>query len=92
MSRTLHLACYDVCDHRRLARTTRYLASYRVAGQKSVPELWITPAELATIQADLAALLDPQADKLQIVALDPRMQPHCMGVASTFDRGDFYVL
>lgn len=92
MSRILHLACYDVCEPRRLARTTRYLTSYRVGGQKSVPELWVTPAELATIQRDVTALLDLEADKLLLMALDPRMQPHCLGVASTFTRGAFYVL
>ena len=47
MPRTLYLVAYDVCgDPRRLARVGRYFHSYRVAGQKSVPEIWVTPAEL----------------------------------------------
>ena len=48
MARTLYLVAYDVCEPRRLARVGRYFKSYRVAGQKSVPEIWITPAELRT--------------------------------------------
>ena len=55
MPRTLYLVAYDVCgDARRLARVGRYLRSYRVAGQKSVPEIWVTPAELRTISAAMA--------------------------------------
>ena len=55
MPRNLYLVAYDVCDPKRLSRVGRYFHSYRVAGQKSVPEIWVTPAELAHIQADLHA-------------------------------------
>lgn len=69
MPRTLYLVAYDVCgDARRLARVGRYFQSYRVAGQKSVPEIWVTPAELRTISADMAQLLDSSTDRLQLVA------------------------
>lgn len=86
MARTLYLVAYDVCHPRRLARVTRYFHSFRVAGQKSVPEIWVTPAELRAIEADLRQLLDAQADRLQLIALDPRMRPRCMGQAATFDN------
>lgn len=92
MARTLHLACYDVRDPRRLARTTRYLGAWRVAGQKSVPELWLTPAELGTIQRELSALLHAGEDRLQIVALDPRMKPRCLGQAATFAARHFCIV
>ena len=84
MARTLYLVAYDVCNPRRLARVTRYFHSYRVAGQKSVPEIWITPAERATIEADMARLLQTEEDRLQLIALDPRMAPRCMGQAESF--------
>lgn len=84
MPRTLYLVAYDVGEPQRLARVTRYFKSYRVAGQKSVPEIWVTPTELRTILVDLEQLLDTQTDRIQLMALDPRMQPRCMGQASTF--------
>jgi len=91
MPRTLYLVAYDVCQPRRLARVTRYFNSYRVAGQKSVPEIWVTPSELALIQADVARLLDEADDRLQVIALDPRMRPRCMGQAATFKTAHFCV-
>lgn len=85
MHRTLYLVAYDVCgDPHRLASVGRYFQGYRVAGQKSVPEIWVTPAELQTIRRDMSGLLDTRIDRLQILALDPRMQRHCLGRAATF--------
>lgn len=91
MARTLYLVAYDVCEPRRLAGVTRYFHSYRVAGQKSVPEIWVTPGELAAIAADLRQMLDAEVDRLQMVALDPRMKPRCMGQAQTFGATHFCV-
>ena len=91
MARTVNLVAYDVCNPRRLARVTRYFHSYRVAGQKSVPEIWITPAERATIEADMARLLQTEEDRLQLIALDPRMAPRCMGQAESFKATHFCV-
>lgn len=93
MSRTLYLVAYDVCgDPRRLARVSRYFQGYRVAGQKSVPEIWVTPAELETIRRDMNRLLDTSADRLQLIALDPRMQRRCLGRAATFSTPYFCVM
>ena len=91
MPRTLYLVAYDVCDPKRLARVGRYFHSYRVAGQKSVPEIWVTPGELGTIEADMQRLLDTSADRLQIIALDPRMRRSCLGQAHTFSAPFFCV-
>lgn len=91
MARTLYLVAYDVCDPRRLARVGRYFKSYRVAGQKSVPEIWITPSELRTILSDLEHLLDSDLDRIQLIALDPRMQPRCLGQAATFSTPYFCI-
>lgn len=91
MPRTLYLVAYDICHPRRLARVTRYFHSYRVAGQKSVPEIWVTPAERATIETDMNRLLEAGEDRLQLIALDPRMAPRCMGLAETFESTHFCV-
>jgi CRISPR-associated protein Cas2 len=92
MPRTLYLAAYDVTDPKRLARVSRYFHGYRVAGQKSVPEIWVTPAELQSIRRDLERMLDTSADRLQLIALDPRMRPRCLGQAATFGTPYFSVV
>ena len=92
MPRTLCLVAYDIANPRRLARVCRYFKSYRVAGQKSVPEIWVTQAELAHIRAELPTLIDPAQDRIQLIALDPRMKPHCLGLASTFASQRFSIL
>ena len=92
MARTLYLVAYDVCEPRRLARVTRYFHAYRVAGQKSVPEIWVTPAALAHIQADMGRLLQTDQDRLQLIALDPRMTPRCMGQAESFQATHFCIV
>ena len=91
MPRTLYLVAYDVCDPKRLSRVGRYFHGYRVAGQKSVPEIWVTPTELQRIRADMGQLLDAQADRLQLIALDPRMRRRCLGQAHTFSTPFFCV-
>ena len=91
MPRTLYLVAYDVCDPKRLSRVGRYFHGYRVAGQKSVPEIWVTPTELQRIRADMGRLLDAQADRLQLIALDPRMRRRCLSLANTFSTPFFSV-
>ena len=91
MPRNLYLVAYDVCDPKRLSRVGRYFHGYRVAGQKSVPEIWVTPTELQRIRADMGQLLDAQADRLQLIALDPRMRRRCLGLANPFSTPFFSV-
>ena len=91
MPRNLYLVAYDVCDPKRLSRVGRYFHSYRVAGQKSVPEIWVTPAERDHIEADMRHLLNTTEDRLQLIALDPRMRRRCLGLANTFSTPFFSV-
>ena len=56
-----------------------------------MPEIWVTPAERATIEADLRRMLKADEDRLQLIALDPRMQPRCMGQAESFSATHFCV-
>ncbi len=90
--RTLYLVAYDVCEPQRLQKVCRYLTGYKVGGQKSVFEVWVTPAELARIRRDLESLMDAGEDRLHILALDPRMTPRCCGRASTFTAHHFAIV
>lgn len=92
MSRTLYLVAYDVHNPRRLRRVCKYLTGFKVGGQKSVYECWVTPAELRTMREELDQLMDCAEDRLHIVALDPRMRMRCFGVAQPFVPGHFSIV
>ena len=92
MSRDLYLVAYDVRDPRRLRRVCRYLTGFKVGGQKSVYECWVTPAELRAIRNELETLMHADEDRLHIVALDPRMRTRCYGVARSFAPGHFSIV
>lgn len=80
--RCLYLVCYDVADPRRWRQVYRLLLGYRVGGQKSFFECWLTPAELQHLRAELARLLEPAEDRAHIFQLDPRQQVIGMGQAT----------
>ncbi len=91
-ARTLYLVAYDVCEPHRLHKVCRYLTGYKVAGQKSVFEIWATAAELARIRVDLEDLMDGDEDRLHILALDPRLKPRLFGRAQTFTTQHFAIV
>lgn len=78
-----YLVCYDISDARRLQRVHRYLLGYKVGGQKSFFECWLTPPELQQMRRRLTALIDPGQDRVHLFQLDPRMTPEVFGVAKT---------
>lgn len=92
MARTLYLVCYDVCNPRRLARVAKFVRGYRVAGQKSCHECWITPTELAEIRSRLEELVNPEEDRVHILQLDPRLTVRCHGVAQSWKPQPFMVV
>lgn len=91
-ARDLYLVAYDVCNPRRLHKVCRYLSGYKVDGQKSVFEIWVTPGELKQIRADLDDLMEPAEDRLHILALDPRMTPRLFGRATHFTTNFFAIV
>jgi CRISPR-associated protein Cas2 len=81
-ARTLYLVCYDVSSPKRLYRVHRFLNGYKIGGQKSFCECWLTPAELREVQRELTGLIEPVEDRVHIFQLDPRMEMECLGVAT----------
>ncbi len=81
-ARTLFLVCYDIGNPKRLYRVHRYLLGYKVGGQKSLYECWLTPAELRQIRQTLEDLIDPTQDRAHIFQLDPRMKIEGLGLAT----------
>lgn len=81
-ARTLFLVCYDICNPKRLHRVHKYLLGYRVGGQKSFFECWLTPAELREVRRTLEQLLEAEEDRAHIFQLDPRMKIEGLGLAT----------
>lgn len=91
MSRTLYLICYDVADNNRRRRIHRLLSGYRVQGQRSVSECWLTASELVRVRQSIDDLISPQEDRVLIFRLDPRQAVRCFGKAETFTGGPFLI-
>lgn len=81
-ARILFLVCYDVCCPKRLYQVRKYLLAFKVGGQKSFFECWLTPAELREVRTRLNELLDPDEDRAHIFQLDPRMARDFLGLAT----------
>lgn len=81
-ARTLFLVCYDISCPRRLYRVHTFLLGYKVGGQKSFFECWLTPAELREVRRTLEKLIDTTADRAHIFQLDPRMKNEGLGLAT----------
>jgi CRISPR-associated protein Cas2 len=90
--RSIYLICYDVCHPKRLYRVRRFLEGYRIGGQKSCFECWLTPAELHTVEDEISSLIQQEEDRVHVFQLDPRMKMECLGVASPPSPGAFMVL
>ena len=91
-SHRIFLVAYDVSEPKRWRRVYRFLLGYRVGGQKSVLEVMATPGEVRAIHDALVEMIDADEDRLHIVALDPRMETRCLGIADSFKDNHFSIL
>jgi CRISPR-associated protein Cas2 len=91
-ARSLYLVAYDIADPRRLAVVTRAMKAWKVGGQKSFCECWLTPAEQRSVLDQLDELIDPETDRVHLFSLDPRMTPRMAGVAQTHSSPMFSIL
>lgn len=91
-ARSLYLIAYDIADHRRLAQVHRFLLGYKVGGQKSFYECWLTAAERQFVLGELAGLINPEEDRVHLFQLDPRMTPKCFGVARPVQSTTFTIV
>lgn len=89
---TAYLVCYDITNPKRLRRVRRFLLAYRVGGQKSLFECWLTAADLETVRQGLQTLLDPKEDRAHIFQLDPRQKTRQLGCALPPHDGPFLIL
>lgn len=91
-ARTLYLVCYDIASQKRLYQVHKFLLGYKVGGQKSFFECWLTAGELRDVRRGLSERLDTDEDRAHIFQLDPRQQISCLGRALPVNRSSFMIL
>jgi CRISPR-associated protein Cas2 len=91
-ARTLYLVCYDIASPKRLYQVHKFLLGYKVGGQKSFFECWLTAGELNDVRRGLAERLEPNDDRAHIFQLDPRQKISCLGSAQPVNTGSFMIL
>jgi CRISPR-associated protein Cas2 len=79
--RVLHLAAYDVADAGRLRASLDLVKGYATSGQKSVYEIFLTPAEKGRLLQDISWVLDEDEDSFLLLRLDPRSRVYTLGIA-----------
>ena len=92
MARTLFLVLYDISCPRRLARALDAVREHATGGQKSVHECFLDAADLRALRQALRGIVEPAADSLLFIRLDPRLKPRTLGIARLpADPSFFYV-
>ncbi|WP_460177479.1 CRISPR-associated endonuclease Cas2 [Thermodesulfovibrio hydrogeniphilus] len=81
MSKTFYIIAYDISDHQRLAKVSNFLKGYRIGGQKSVYECFLTEGELKFVTSKLRRLIHPGFDRIHVFVMDKRLKPHTLGLA-----------
>jgi CRISPR-associated protein Cas2 len=92
MKRQFYLVSYDIACPHRLASVLKTTQSYRVEGQKSMHECWLSPAELQSFRSTLCQLIHPDEDRIHIMLLDPRMTVQVWGTGTTFIQQNFFMI
>jgi CRISPR-associated protein Cas2 len=91
-ARTLYLVCYDIASPKRLYQVHKFLLGYKIGGQKSFFECWLTAGELRDVRRGLAERLKESDDRAHIFQLDPRQKISCLGTAQPVNRSAFMIL
>ena len=91
-ARTLYLVCYDIAHPKRLAQVHKFLLGYKIGGQKSFFECWLTVGELKTVRRGLVERMDERNDRAHIFQLDPRQHIDYLGTAKTVSGDTFMIL
>lgn len=89
-ARDFYLAAYDVAEQNRLMAALHLVRGYATGGQKSVHEIFLTPAERHALLHDMSLILDELEDRFLLLRLDPRARSYTLGIASTPSDPDYF--
>lgn len=67
-----HLVIYDIADPKRLRRVARLMEDFGVRLQDSVFDCWLTPQQLAQLQAKMVPLIHRGEDSVRYIPLCTR--------------------
>lgn len=91
-ARDLYLAAYDIGQPRRLAAALKLTRAYATGGQKSLHEVYLTPAERNALVDNMRSLIDSDCDRFLLIRLDSRSKVTVLGKAvQPADADYFYV-
>ena len=89
--RQLHLAAYDISDPKRLAQALHLVRTHATGGQKSVHEIFLTPAEKRSLLRDMTSLILDQ-DRFLLLRLDARAKVLTCGIGQAPSDPDYFYL
>ncbi len=69
--RNTYIVCYDICDPKRLRDVFKAMRGWGDHLQLSVFECRLTRADLVTLRAELAEIIDHREDQVLFVDLSP---------------------
>lgn len=75
MERSFYVVVYDVVDDRRRSRVARYMESIGDRVQKSVFEVYLTPAEVEKLLRRMKKLIDEEEDGVRVYLLCDACRP-----------------
>jgi CRISPR-associated protein Cas2 len=87
--RHLYLAAYDITSDSLRAAALRCVRAYATGGQKSVHEVWLTPAEKRDLLAEIKSCLD-EADRFMLLRLDSRSRSYVLGRGEPPNDPDYF--
>jgi CRISPR-associated protein Cas2 len=88
--RQFYIAAYDIGDRRRRSAALALVRAYATGGQKSVHEVFLSPAERGELLHGMALTLDEQRDRFLLLRLDANARCHTLGRASQPADPDFF--
>jgi CRISPR-associated protein Cas2 len=88
--RQFYLAAYDIGDHRRRSAVLALVRAYATGGQKSVHEVFLTPAEKSELLHNVSLVLDEEYDRFLLLRLDASARCHTLGRALPPADPDFF--
>ncbi|HXH04217.1 MAG TPA: CRISPR-associated endonuclease Cas2 [Candidatus Competibacteraceae bacterium] len=89
-NRRLHLAAYDIADPGRLREALKLVRAHACGGQKSAYECFLSSDERQALLRDMAALLDPVADRFMLLPLGAVDGIRVLGIAVRPSDPDYY--
>ena len=92
MQQKIYLLAWDVSAPTRLRRVSMRVKAWKACGQKSLAECWLSAGQRQSLLKQLEAEIDPDADRLCALRLDPRQNVMLFGIAARPANSHFVIV